>query len=225
MKVNPNTLVVLNTGSPVKMPWVDKAEAIIQTWFAGQEFGNALVDIVTGAINPSGRLPTSFPKNIEDTPAFSSYPGKDLQMNYDEKLLVGYRWYDKKNIQTLFPFGHGLSYTKFDYTDLEINIQAENTVSCKFSIQNTGQVAGAETAQCYVGFKTDDDSEPMKTLQGFSKIMLDPNDKSKVEISLNPRNFSSWNIEKKSWEVRSGSYEIFIGSSAENILLQAIISL
>ena len=117
LKVNPNTLVVLNTGSPVKMPWVDKAEAIIQTWFAGQEFGNALVDIVTGAINPSGRLPTSFPKNIEDTPAFSSYPGKDLQMNYDEKLLVGYRWYDKKNIQTLFPFGHGLSYTKFDYTD------------------------------------------------------------------------------------------------------------
>ena len=225
LKVNPNTLVVLNTGSPVKMPWVDKAEAIIQTWFAGQEFGNALVDIVTGAINPSGRLPTSFPKNIEDTPAFSSYPGKDLQMNYDEKLLVGYRWYDKKNIQTLFPFGHGLSYTKFDYTDLEINIQAENTVSCKFSIQNTGQVAGAETAQCYVGFKTDDDAEPMKTLQGFSKIMLDPNDKSKVEISLNPRNFSSWNIEKKSWEVRSGSYEIFIGSSAENILLQAIISL
>ena len=225
LKVNPNTLVVLNTGSPVKMPWVDKAEAIIQTWFAGQEFGNALVDIVTGAINPSGRLPTSFPKNIEDTPAFSSYPGKDLQMNYDEKLLVGYRWYDKKNIQTLFPFGHGLSYTKFDYTDLEINIQAENTVSCKFSIQNTGQVAGAETAQCYVGFKTDDDAEPMKTLQGFSKIMLDPNDKSKVEISLNPRNFSSWNIEKKSWEVRSGSYEIFIGSSAENILLQATISL
>ena len=225
LKVNPNTLVVLNTGSPVKMPWVDKAEAIIQTWFAGQEFGNALVDIVTGAINPSGRLPTSFPKNIEDTPAFSSYPGKDLQMNYDEKLLVGYRWYDKKNIQTLFPFGHGLSYTKFDYTDLEIDIQAENTVSCRFSIQNTGQVAGVETAQCYVGFKTDDDSEPVKTLQGFSKIMLDPNDKSKVEISLNPRNFSSWNIEKKSWEVRSGSYKIFIGSSAENILLQAAISL
>ena len=111
LRVNPNTLVVLNTGSPVKMPWADKAEAIMQTWFAGQEFGNALVDIITGEINPSGRLPTSFPKNIEDTPAFNSYPGKDLQMNYDEKLLVGYRWYDKKNIKTLFPFGHGLSYT------------------------------------------------------------------------------------------------------------------
>jgi beta-glucosidase len=207
------------------MPWVDDAKAIIQTWFAGQEFGNALVDIVTGVINPSGRLPTSFPKNIEDTPAFSSYPGKDLQMNYDEKLLVGYRWYDKKNIQTLFSFGHGLSYTEFKYTDLEIDVQVEKQVSCKFSIQNIGQVPGVETAQCYIGFKSDDNSEPKKTLQGFSKIALDPNIKSKVQIDLSPRSFSSWNIESKTWEVRPGSYDILIGSSAENIILQTTITL
>ena len=225
LKVNPNTLVVLNTGSPVKMPWVDRAEAILQTWFAGQEFGNAMVDIITGAINPSGRLPTSFPKNIEDTPAFNSYPGKDLQMNYEEKLLVGYRWYDKKDIKTLFPFGHGLSYTQFEYTDLEVEIQANNKVSCTFLIQNTGLIAGAETAQCYIGYKTDDHSEPKKTLQGFSKITLNQGDKSKVEINLNSRNFSSWNEAKQNWEVRSGSYEIFIGSSAENIILQSTINL
>ena len=225
LQVNPNTLVVLNTGSPVKMPWADRAEAILQTWFAGQEFGNAMVDIITGAINPSGRLPTSFPKNIEDTPAFNSYPGKDLQMNYEEKLLVGYRWYDKKDIKTLFPFGHGLSYTQFEYTDLEVEIQSESKVSCKFSIQNTGLIAGAETAQCYVGYKTDDDSEPKKTLQGFSKIILNQGDKSKVEINLNSRNFSSWNEAKQNWEVRPGSYEIFIGSSAENIILQSTINL
>ena len=225
LKVNPNTLVVLNTGSPVKMPWADRAEAILQTWFAGQEFGNAMVDIITGAINPSGRLPTSFPKNIEDTPAFNSYPGKDLQMNYEEKLLVGYRWYDKKDIKTLFPFGHGLSYTQFEYTDLEVEIQANNKVSCTFLIQNTGLIAGAETAQCYIGYKTDDHSEPKKTLQGFSKITLNQGDKSKVEINLNSRNFSSWNEAKQNWEVRSGSYEIFIGSSAENIILQSIINL
>ena len=225
LKVNPNTLVVLNTGSPVKMPWVDKAKAIIQTWFAGQEFGNALVDIVTGTINPSGRLPTSFPKNIEDTPAFSSYPGKDLQMNYDEKLLVGYRWYDKKNVQTLFPFGYGLSYTEFEYTDLEVEVGAEKHVSCKFSLQNIGQVAGLETPQCYVGFITDDDSEPNKTLQGFSKVALDPSDKSTVQINLNPRNFASWNIETKTWEVRPGSYDILVGSSAENIILKTTINL
>ncbi len=225
LRVNPNTLVVLNTGSPVKMPWADKAEAIMQTWFAGQEFGNALVDIITGEINPSGRLPTSFPKNIEDTPAFNSYPGKDLQMNYDEKLLVGYRWYDKKNIKTLFPFGHGLSYTNFEYSDLEVDVHAKNMVSCKFSVRNTGQVAGIETAQCYVSFKTIDDSEPEKTLQGFSKIALNPNDESSIEINLNSRNFSSWNVAKRSWEVRAGSYEILIGSSAENILLQTTINL
>jgi beta-glucosidase len=225
LRVNPNTLVVLNTGSPVKMPWADKAEAIMQTWFAGQEFGNALVDIITGEINPSGRLPTSFPKNIEDTPAFNSYPGKDLQMNYDEKLLVGYRWYDKKNIKTLFPFGHGLSYTNFEYSDLEVDVHPKNMVSCKFSVRNTGQVAGIETAQCYVSFKTIDDSEPEKTLQGFSKIALNPNDESSIEINLNSRNFSSWNVAKRSWEVRAGSYEILIGSSAENILLQTTINL
>ena len=225
LRVNPNTLVVLNTGSPVKMPWADKAEAIMQTWFAGQEFGNALVDIITGEINPSGRLPTSFPKNIEDTPAFNSYPGKDLQMHYDEKLLVGYRWYDKKNIKTLFPFGHGLSYTNFEYSDLEVDVRATNMASCKFSVRNTGQVAGIETAQCYVSFKTIDDSEPEKTLQGFSKIALNPNDESSVEINLNSRNFSSWNVAKRSWEVRAGSYEILIGSSAENIILQSTINL
>ena len=225
LQVNPNTLVVLNTGSPVKMPWADRAEAILQTWFAGQEFGNAMVDIITGAINPSGRLPTSFPKNIEDTPAFNSYPGKDLQMNYEEKLLVGYRWYDKKDIKTLFPFGHGLSYTQFEYTDLEVEIQANNKVSCTFLIQNTGLIAGAETAQCYIGYKTDDHSEPKKTLQGFSKITLNQGDKSKIEINLNSRNFSSWNEAKQNWEVRPGSYEIFIGSSAENIILKSTISL
>ena len=225
LQVNPNTLVVLNTGSPVKMPWADRAEAILQTWFAGQEFGNAMVDIITGAINPSGRLPTSFPKNIEDTPAFNSYPGKDLQMNYEEKLLVGYRWYDKKDIKTLFPFGHGLSYTQFEYSDLEVEIQANNKVSCTFLIQNTGLIAGAETAQCYIGYKTDDHSEPKKTLQGFSKITLNQGDKSKVEINLNSRNFSSWNEAKQNWEVRPGSYEIFIGSSAENIILQSTINL
>jgi beta-glucosidase len=207
------------------MPWADKAQAIMQTWFAGQEFGNALVDVITGAINPSGRLPTSFPKNIEDTPAFNSYPGKELQMDYEEKLLVGYRWYDKKDIQTLFPFGHGLSYTDFNYTDLQVQIQPQNTVSCKFSIENIGEVFGVETAQCYVGFKINNDSEPKKTLQGFKKIELNSGNKSEVEIILDKRSFSSWNEADRNWEVRSGSYEILIGSSAEKILLQTTIGL
>jgi beta-glucosidase len=224
LKANPNTIVVLNTGSPVKMPWVDKADAIIQTWFAGQEFGNALVDLMTGAINPSGKLPTSFPINLEDTPAYKCYPGKDLQMEYEEKLLVGYKWYDKQNIKTLFPFGYGLSYTKFTYSNLKIQ-QDKDDILCTFNVQNSGNCSGAETAQCYVAYKGATEEEPLKTLQGFDKTLLAPDEDSQIQISLNRRNFSYWNTDKKEWEVKSGSYEIMIGSSAEDIHLQSEINL
>ena len=108
LDINPNAVIVLNTGSPVNMPWVNKAKSILQSWYAGQEYGNALFEILTGLVNPSGKLPTTFPKCIEDTPAYECYPGENLQMNYDEKLFVGYKWYDKKKIEPLFHFGHGL---------------------------------------------------------------------------------------------------------------------
>jgi beta-glucosidase len=151
------------------MSWIDNADAVIQTWFAGQEFGNALVDIVTGEINPSGRLPTTFPKNITDTPAYDCYPGEDQQMNYEEKLLVGYRWYDKKGNDPLFSFGHGLSYTQFEYSNLAIKMHDSNEVSCIFTIENIGDVIGAEVAQCYVAFENLDSDEPIKTLQALQK--------------------------------------------------------
>jgi len=225
LDVNPNTVVVLNTGSPVAMPWADKANAIIQTWFAGQEFGNALIDIMTGDINPSGKLPTTFPKNIEDTPAFKTYPGKDLQMDYEEKLLVGYKWYEVKNIEPLFHFGHGLSYTQFEYKDLKTEIHNTHEVSCKFSIKNTGNFSGAETAQCYVGFMQREDDEPMKTLQGFNKMNIDPGKEVEIEITLNSRSFSSWSTQKEGWEIKQGTYQIMIGDSSDNILLQTEIIL
>ena len=218
-------MVVLNTGSPVAMPWADKANAIIQTWFAGQEFGNALVDIMTGDINPSGKLPTTFPKNIEDTPAFKTYPGKDLQMDYEEKLLVGYKWYEVKNIEPLFHFGHGLSYTQFEYKDLKTEIHNTHEVSCKFSIKNTGNFSGAEPAQCYVGFMQREDDEPMKTLQGFNKMNIDPGKEVEIEITLNSRSFSSWSTQKEGWEIKQGTYQIMIGDSSDNILLQTEIIL
>ncbi len=225
LEVNPNTTVVLNTGSPVEMPWIDQANAVIQTWFAGQEFGNALFDILTGTVNPSGKLATSFPKNIEDTPAYGSYPGKNLQMNYEEKLLVGYKWYEAKNIQPLFPFGHGLSYTNFEYKDLKVEIRDHCEVSCKFYVKNTGDFIGAESAQCYVGYLQKEEDEPIKTLQGFKKINISPNEMVEMEIVLNSRSFSSWNIEKGDWEIRSGSYQIMVGSSSNMILLQEEINL
>ena len=116
-EANKNTVVILNTGSPCEMPWNDKAEAILQCWFPGQEFGNSLADIIFGDVNPSGKLPTTFPVKLEDTPAFKTYPGKDLQMDYEEGLYIGYRWYEKEKILPLYPFGHGLSYTSFDYSN------------------------------------------------------------------------------------------------------------
>ena len=225
LEANQNTVVVINTGSPIHMPWEKKAKAIIQTWFAGQEFGNALVDILSGEVNPSGKLPTTFPVKIEDTPAYKNYPGKDLQMNYDEKLLVGHRWYEANSIKPLFCFGHGLSFTSFNYQNLEVTTGSDFVVTCKFEIQNTGDISGLEIAQCYVGFASPLPGEPYKTLQGFVKEEIGANELKKVEIKLGPRNFSFWSVETNTWQIREGSYQILIGSSSENILLQANINL
>ena len=225
LEANQNTVVVINTGSPIHMPWEKKAKAIIQTWFAGQEFGNALVDILSGEVNPSGKLPTTFPLKIEDTPAYKNYPGKNLQMNYDEKLLVGHRWYESNSIKPLFCFGHGLSFTSFNYQNLEVTTGSDFVVTCKFEIQNTGDISGLEIAQCYVGFASPLPGEPYKTLQGFVKEEIGANELKKVEIKLGPRNFSFWSVETNTWQIREGSYQILIGSSSENILLQANINL
>ena len=225
LEANQNTVVVINTGSPIHMPWEKKAKAIIQTWFAGQEFGNALVDILLGEVNPSGKLPTTFPVKIEDTPAYKNYPGKNLQMNYDEKLLVGHRWYESNSIKPLFCFGHGLSFTSFNYQNLEVTTGSDFVVTCKFEIQNTGDISGLEIAQCYVGFASPLPGEPYKTLQGFVKEEIGANELKKVEIKLGPRNFSFWSVETNTWQIREGSYQILIGSSSENILLQANINL
>ena len=225
LELNQNTVVVINTGSPIHMPWEKKAKAIIQTWFAGQEFGNALVDILSGEVNPSGKLPTTFPVKIEDTPAYKNYPGKNLQMNYDEKLLVGHRWYESNSIKPLFCFGHGLSFTSFNYQNLEVTTGSDFVVTCKFEIQNTGDISGLEIAQCYVGFASPLPGEPYKTLQGFVKEEIGANELKKVEIKLGPRNFSFWSVETNTWQIREGSYQILIGSSSENILLQTNINL
>ena len=225
LNVNPNTIIVLNTGSPIKMPWIKKASSIIQTWYAGQEFGNALVDIITGDVNPSGKLPTTFPINIEDTPAFKSYPGQDLQMNYEEKNLVGYKWYDKKSISTLYPFGHGLSYTKFKYSKLVISNIGENKISCRFILKNIGPVSGSEISQCYIGYQCEDKSEPIKKLQEFDKSFLNSQEAKEIEIILSPNNFRAWDIIKKEWVIRKGSYKVYIGSSSEDIHLSEHIKL
>ena len=225
LEANQNTVIAINTGSPVQMPWAKKVNAIVQTWFAGQEFGNALVDILSGQVNPSGKLPTTFPVKIEDTPAYKIYPGNDLQMNYDEKLLVGHRWYQRNSIEPLFCFGHGLSYTNFNYQNLEVATDGDFNVSCKFDVQNIGDIAGLETAQCYVSFVAPLPQEPLMTLQGFVKEEIGVNEIKKLEIKLGPRNFSNWSVDTNTWQIRGGTYKILIGSSSEKILLETSINL
>ena len=225
IKENANTVVVINSGSPVSMPWINDSNAILQSWFGGQEYGNALADLIFGEINPSGKLPTTFPVQIEDTPAFDYYPGKNSQMNYEEKLLIGHRWYERKGKKPLFPFGFGLSFTKFSFSNLEVIKKDDLNINCKFRIKNFGEMDGHEVAQCYVAFLKAEEDEPLKTLQSFKKVFIGKNKEIELEISLNKRNFSYWDVDKKDWMVKPGEYRIDIGSSSEKIELSEIIVL
>ncbi len=218
-KLNKNTVVVLNTGSPCLMPWVEKAGSILQCWFPGQEFGNSLSDIIFGKINPSGKLPTTFPKSIEDTPAYATYPGKDLQMDYEEGLYIGYRWYDKKEIDPLFPFGHGLSYTSFDYSNLRAIPPKGNAsvAAFEFEISNTGDVAGKEVIQGYVNVPDSKIDRPRKELKKFTKIYLEPGETQKVKFELSERELSFWNVDLHAWQVEPAEYIFEIGASADDI--------
>ena len=225
LEINPNAIIVLNTGSPVDMPWVNKAKSILQSWYAGQEYGDALFEILTGLVNPSGKLPTTFPKHIKDTPAYSCYPGENLQMSYDEKLLIGYKWYDRKKIEPLFHFGHGLSYTNFEYSNLRISNSDKNNFTCSFDIENVGDVSGFEISQCYISFMNCDEDEPIKKLQGFDKTYINSGEIKKIEICLDSKSFSTWDIKNHQWEIKKGVFNILIGSSSNDIKLKDSINL
>ena len=225
LEINPNAIIVLNTGSPVDMPWVNKAKSILQSWYAGQEYGNALFEILTGLVNPSGKLPTTFPKHIKDTPAYSCYPGENLQMSYDEKLLIGYKWYDRKKIEPLFHFGHGLSYTNFEYSNLRISNSDKNNFTCSFNIENVGDISGFEISQCYISFMNCDEDEPIKKLQGFDKTYINSGEIKKIEICLDSKSFSTWDIKNHQWEIKKGVFNILIGSSSNDIKLKDSINL
>jgi beta-glucosidase len=218
-KVNPNTVVVMNTGSPCAMPWHDDAKAILQCWFPGQEFGNSLSDILFGEVNPSGKLPTTFPKDIKDTPIFSHYPGEDLQMDYVEGLYIGYRWYEKEGIEPLFPFGHGLSYTNFQYQDLRVVPPKGNGTAVAFEIKvtNTGAVKGKEIIQCYVGSASSYIERPLKELKAFSKIELEPLEARTVLFELTERDLSYWDEGSNQWKIEPSEYKVSVGASSKDI--------
>ena len=226
-EANPRTVVVLVSGAPVTMdPWLAKVPAVLQAWYAGMEGGNALAAILFGDVNPSGKLPCTFPRRLADSPAHAlgAYPGKHGTVNYAEGVLVGYRWFDAKAIAPLFPFGHGLSYTTFEYSNLRVtggDQPAGSPVRVQVDVTNQGPRAGSETVQVYVHDVESTQPRPPKELKGFQKIPLDPGEKRTVEVPLGPEAFAFYDPARKAWVAEAGEFQILVGSSAGDIRLKA----
>lgn len=223
--VQPNTIVILHNGSPVEMPWVNKVKGILEVYLGGQAVGEATVNVLFGMANPCGKLAETFPMKLEDNPSFLFYQGEKDIVEYREGVFVGYRYYDKKKSEVLFPFGHGLSYTTFEYSDLKLSstsIKDTDTLTATVKVTNTGKVAGKEIVQLYVGApKNGSIIRPVKELRGFDKVELNPGETKTVTFTLTKRSFAYYNIEIHDWHVETGSYEILIGKSSRDIVCKA----
>jgi beta-glucosidase len=218
---NPNTVVVIAAGAPVAMPWLEKARAVLDQWYAGIENGNAIASILYGETNPSGKLPQTFPKKLEDMPtrAPERYPGVGGKAIYSEGLQVGYRWFDAQGIAPLFPFGYGLSYTTFRYSDLQVARRGAGA-RVTFTITNTGRRSGAEVGQVYVGFPTRD-GEPPRQLKGFDKVFLEDGQSKEVTVDLDARSFQHWAA--SGWHATRGCYTVSVGGSSRDLPLQGTV--
>jgi beta-glucosidase len=223
-ELNAKTAVVLVSGSPVEMPWVDQVPAIVQMWYAGMEGGRAIAEVLLGDVNPSGRLPVTFPKTLGDSPAHALNDYAPDVCRYKEGIFVGYRWFDARRIEPLFPFGHGLSYTQFDLTDLKLERTASG-VSVSLRVTNTGKRAGAEVVQVYVGQPSCLVERPIRELKGFAKVYLDPSESRRVAIDLSRRAFAYWSVEANDWKVEPGEFVIEAGVSSRSITLTDVITI
>ncbi|AOW11379.1 glycoside hydrolase family 3 C-terminal domain-containing protein [Flavobacterium gilvum] len=217
--INPKTIVINQSGAPVAMPWIEKTNTVVQYWFSGQEGGNALAEVLFGTVNPSGKLPCTFPQKLEDVACHANKSYVDNEENYSEGVLVGYRWFDTKNIQPLFPFGHGLSYTQFEYGKLEMKkeMKSNEVFVVKIPVTNVGKREGAEVVQLYIHEKNPVLLRPEQELKGFSKVTLKPGETKMVEIQLSARDFSYWSVEQKGWKASEGNFELRVGSSSRDI--------
>ena len=232
-QANPNTVVVLDTGGPMLMPWLGQVKGVLQAWYPGQEDGNAIAALLFGDVNPSGKLSQTFPKAMADLPTKTQqqYPGvndKDgvPRAAYSGGLEVGYRWYDAKGIQPLFPFGFGLSYTTFDLRNMSISPARNGSTAATVSanVVNTGSRAGAEVAQLYVGDPAST-GEPPKQLKGYRKVFLEPGKSQRVSLGLDARSFSYWNSGTHSWTVAPGCYRVMLGRSSRDIVQQGVVAI
>ena len=227
-KVQPNTAIILTNGSAIAMPWIDQVSAVLETWLGGQAGAGAIADAVFGKVNPSGKLAETFPVRLEDTPAYLNFPGEDGQVIYGERMFVGYRYYDKRNIEPLFPFGHGLSYTEFAYSDLKLSateLTDKDQLQVSLTVSNTGKVTGKEVIQLYVADPESSVQRPTKELKAFDKIELKPGESKEVSFTLNKRDFSYYSKVYNRWLAESGKFEILIGSSSRDIRLQGSLTL
>jgi len=218
LKANKNTVVVLNNGAPLAMPWIDRADTVVESWLPGQEGGRAIANVLLGKANPSGKLPVSFPKRLQDNPSYLFYPGHQDAM-YGEGIFVGYRYYDKKEIEPLFPFGHGLSFTTFEYGELEFSRAGVNGAEIQIALElkNTGTRAGKEVVQLYVRDEISSEVRPLKELKGFKKVALNPGETKKISFSLSKRDLSYYDVHSRSWVAEPGVFKIMMGSSSRDI--------
>lgn len=217
-RVNPNIVGILSAGSVVEMPWADSLKAILHGYLNGQAGAGAILDLLVGKSNPCGKLGETYPVCYEDTPAFYHFPSVERNAQYRESIYVGYRYYDTAQVAVRYPFGYGLSYTSFSYSDLEVD---EKGVS--FTLTNSGQMDGAETAQLYIGRKDSGIFRPAKELKGFQKVFLKKAESKRVSILFDDKSFRYWNILSNNWETEGGAYQIFIGASSADIRLKGSI--
>ncbi len=220
---NPKTVVVLQTGSPIVMPWLDRVAGVIQAWFPGQECGNSIADVLFGAVNPSGKLTQTYPKRLQDNPAFINYPGENGHVRYGEGIYVGYRYYEKKEIAPLFPFGFGLSYTSFQYANLRLStrtLEPDQPLSVSLDVTNAGTRSGQDIVQLYVHDAQASVSRPLKELKGFAKLALQPGETKTVTLELERDALAYWDDAQHAWVAEAGEFEVLVGCSSQDIRLR-----
>ena len=213
--VNKNIIVVLSAGSAIEMPWYPYVKGIVHGYLGGQAGASAMMNVLTGKVNPSGKLNETYPLHYEDTPAYAYYPSKERSSEYRESLYVGYRYYTTVGKTMRFPFGYGLSYTTFEYKDLKID-----TEGVTFTIKNTGNVSGTEIAQLYVGKSSETVFRPIRELKGFVRVELQPGEEKEVRIGFDDKTFRFYDTRTDSWEIESGTYQIMIGENAQQMVLE-----
>ncbi|MDR1220142.1 MAG: glycoside hydrolase family 3 C-terminal domain-containing protein [Treponema sp.] len=228
-EVQPNIVVVLHNGSPVEMPWIDKVKSLLEMYLGGQAVGEAAISLLFGEANPSGKLAETFPLRIEDNPSYENFPGDGKTVHYNEGVFIGYRYYDYRKKDVLFPFGHGLSYTTFQYSNLKMEqssihfVNGSETITVSADVTNTGKVVGKEAVQLYIEDKTGAAIRPLRELKGFDKVSLAPGETKRVVFTLDKRSFAWYHTELGDWYCASGEYAVVIGASSRDLRLSAMV--